>query len=166
MPTHATNMTSRTTYSLSETSCPVVQNASSGEKQTILAIHHLDTELHEHANTVHDVKDLMIVQNRDVHVVALKKIVLHQDIFPQDVRVFARNYFKQKNGLLFFYKRGGWVNRAREQGLPRGRISRSDQSLIRLQSLRLDRKVNISYERSISPITSVAHTGYEIVFVY
>ena len=37
-----------------------------GVKQAILALRHVDTELHERANTVHGVKDLVIPQYRDV----------------------------------------------------------------------------------------------------
>ena len=56
-------------------------------------------------HTVHGIKDLLLAQNRDVHVLVLKKLVngetIDQDIFPEDVRAFAGNYFKQKKELLF-----------------------------------------------------------------
>ena len=52
-------------------------------------------ELHEHANTVHGLKDLLLARNRDVHVLAIKKLVMQEsinhDIFPENVCVFARN---------------------------------------------------------------------------
>ena len=52
----------------------------------------------------------MLAQNRDVHVLALKKLVhgenIDQDVFPEDVRAFARNYFKQKKELLFLNSNG------------------------------------------------------------
>ena len=53
--THATNVASRTTYTLAEDSGPVLQNAPSGVKQAILAIRDLDPELHEQTNTVHGI---------------------------------------------------------------------------------------------------------------
>ena len=70
----------------------------------LLAIRSLSTDLHEPAHTVHGIKDLVLAQNRDVHVLALKMLVnnenIDQDIFPEDVRAFARNYFKQKKRIL------------------------------------------------------------------
>ena len=51
--------------------------------------------LHEHSHTVHGNKDLVLAQNRDAHVLALKKLVnnenIDQDMFPEDVRALARN---------------------------------------------------------------------------
>ena len=48
----------------------------------------------------------MLAQNRDVHVLALKKLVnnekIDQDIFQEDVRAVACNYFKQKKGTAIF----------------------------------------------------------------
>ena len=109
LPTHATNLASRTTYTLAETNGPVVQNAPSGVIQAFLAVRDLDTELHEHTNFVHGIKNLALAQNRHVHILALKKQVQHenidQDIIPQDVRAFARNYFKQTKNL-FINKNG------------------------------------------------------------
>ena len=79
-------------------------------RQAALAIKDIDTELHENANTVHGIKDLLLAQNRDVHVLAIKKLVAQEsidyDIFPEDVRAFARNYYKQKKDLLFVNKNG------------------------------------------------------------
>ena len=70
----------------------------------------LDTELHEHANTEHGIKDLVLAQNRDVHVLAVKKLVLDETIdqynFPADVWKLARNYFRQKKHMLFVGKNG------------------------------------------------------------
>ena len=49
-------------------------------------------------------------QYRDVHVLAIKKLVtqesINHDIFPENVRVFARNYFKQKKSLWFVNNNG------------------------------------------------------------
>ena len=70
----------------------------------------IDTELPEHANTVHSIKDLLLAQNRDVHVLAIKKLVaqksIDHDVFPEDVRAFAHNYHKQKKYLLFINQNG------------------------------------------------------------
>ena len=75
-----------------------------------MALRDIDTELNEHAHTVHGIKDLVLAQNRDVHVLALSKLVLGEsidrDIFPENVREFARNYFRQKKYLLFINKNG------------------------------------------------------------
>ena len=37
-------------------------------------------ELHEHADTVYGLKDLLLAQNRDVHVLAIKKLVTQESI--------------------------------------------------------------------------------------
>ena len=67
-------------------------------------------ELHEHANTVHGLKDLLLAQNRDVHVRAIKKLVtqesINHDVFPENGRAFASNYYKQKKNLLFVNNNG------------------------------------------------------------
>ena len=51
-----------------------------------------------------------MAQNRDVHALAIKRLVhgegINQDIFPEDVHTFARNYFKQKKELLFLNSNG------------------------------------------------------------
>ena len=61
----------------------------------MLAIRDLSTDLQEHAHYVHVIKDLVLAQNRDVHVMALKKLVnnknIDHEIFPEGVRAFARN---------------------------------------------------------------------------
>ena len=41
-------------------------------RQAALAIKEIDTELYEHANTVHGIKDLLLAQNRDLHVLVKK----------------------------------------------------------------------------------------------
>ena len=73
-----------------------------------MAICSVNTKLHEHTHTVPGIKDLVLAQ--DVHVLALKKLVqgegISQEIFPEDVRTFARNYFKQKKELLFLNSNG------------------------------------------------------------
>ena len=55
-------------------------------------------------------KDLLLAQNRDVHVLAIKKLVMQEsidhDIFPENVRAFAKNYYKQKKNLLLVNANG------------------------------------------------------------
>ena len=104
LPTHVT------TYELTNTDGTALQSAPAHVKQVAMAIRSVSTELHENAHNVHGIKDLVPAQNRDVYVLALKKLVngkcIHQDIFPEDVRAFARNYFKQKKELLFLSSNG------------------------------------------------------------
>ena len=87
-----------------------MQNVPGHIRQAALAVHRVGTELHEHTHMVHGIKDLLLAQNRDVHVLVLKKLVngetIDQDIFPEDVRAFARNYSKQKKELLFLNSNG------------------------------------------------------------
>ena len=87
-----------------------MQGTPSGVRDSITALKDINTELHEHAHTVHGIKDLILAQNRDVHVLALKKLVLNEpidhDVFPENVREFARNYYRQKKTLLFINKNG------------------------------------------------------------
>ena len=63
------------------------------------------TELHEHYLTKSGLKDQRLAQHRDVHLLALKKLMrdesLEDTIFPEDVQIFARRYFHQKKDLLF-----------------------------------------------------------------
>ena len=63
------------------------------------------TELHEHQSTIRGLKDLHLAQNRDVHLLALKKLMknepLDDALFPEDVQDFAKRYFHQKKDLLF-----------------------------------------------------------------
>ena len=110
LPTHITNVPSRTTYDLANTDGKTMQNVPGHIRQTALAVHSVGTELHEHTQTIDGIKDLLLAQNRDVHVLVLKKLVngetIDQDIFPQDVRAFTRNYFKQKKELLFLNSNG------------------------------------------------------------
>ena len=108
LPTHAVNVPSRTVYSVAGASAARLQGTPSGVRDSIKALKDISTELHEHAHTVHGIKDLVLAQNRDVHVLALKKLVLSEsidhDIFPENVRQFARNYYCQKKDLLFINK--------------------------------------------------------------
>ena len=49
-------------------------------KQTTLAINSVAMELHEHVNTVHGLKDLLLAQNRDMPVLVIKKLVAKESI--------------------------------------------------------------------------------------
>ena len=108
LPTHAVNVPSRTVYSVAGASAARLQGTPSGVRDSIMALKDFDTELHEHTHTVHGIKDLVLAQNREMHVLALKKLVLSEsidhDIFPENVREFARNYYRQKKDLLFINK--------------------------------------------------------------
>ena len=110
LPTHAVNVPSRTVYAVAGANPVALQGTPSGVRDSIMALKDIDTELHEHAHTVHGIKDLILAQNRDVHVLALKKLVLNEpidhDVFPENVREFARNYYRQKKTLLFINKNG------------------------------------------------------------
>ena len=65
----------------------------------------IGTELHEHFLTRCGLKDLRLAQNRDVHLLALNKLIkdepLEDAMFPEDVQNFAKRYFNQKKDLLF-----------------------------------------------------------------
>ena len=108
LPTHAVNVPSRTVYPIAGASAASLQGTPSGVHDSIMAIKDINTDLHEHAHTVHGIKDLVLAQNRDMHILALKKLVLNEsidhDIFPENVREFARNYHRQKKDLLFINK--------------------------------------------------------------
>ena len=106
LPTHVTNVASRTTYELAETCGAVLQNAPNNIRQAVFAIRSISTELHVHAYTVHGIKGLVLA----VHILPLKKLVnnenIDQDSFPEDVRAFPCNYFKQKKEPLFLNSNG------------------------------------------------------------
>ena len=99
--TNVANVPSRVTYVLDETVEQALTTAPTVVRQAALAIKDMDTQLHEQAKTVHGIKDLLLAQNRDVHVLAIKNLVTqesidHGDIFPEDVRAFACDYHEQK----------------------------------------------------------------------
>ena len=60
LPTHITNVPSRTTYDLANTDEKTMQNAPGHIRQAALAVHSVGTELHEHTHTVHGIKDLLL----------------------------------------------------------------------------------------------------------
>ena len=55
-------------------------------------------------------KDLILSQNRNVHLLTIKKFVARESIenekFTENVRVFAKNYNKQKKDLLLINTNG------------------------------------------------------------
>ena len=110
LPTHAANVPSRTTYPLTGEEKQATDTAPEYVKQMALVVESVSMELHEHANTVHGLKDLLLAQNRDVHILAIKKLVMREsiddDIFPENVRTFAKNYYKQKKNLLLINANG------------------------------------------------------------
>ena len=63
------------------------------------------TELHEHQPTMRGLKDLHFAQNRDVHLLALKKLMksesLDDILFLEDEQDFAKPYYHHKKFLLF-----------------------------------------------------------------
>ena len=69
-------------------------------QEVSLAISEANLEVHEHTNTVHGLKDLLLAQNRDVYILAIKKLVAKESIdnekIPANVRVLAKSYYKQK----------------------------------------------------------------------
>ena len=69
------------------------------------ALRTVGTELQEHFLTRRGLKDLHLAQSRDVHLLALRKLMkgepLEDAMFPEDVQDFARRYFHQKKDLLF-----------------------------------------------------------------
>ena len=101
LPTHVANVASRTTYALAETNEATLQSAPKMSNRQCWPFG---------ASAVHGIKDLILAQNRDVHILALEKLVnnenIDQEIFPDDVRGFARNYCKQKKDLLFLNSNG------------------------------------------------------------
>ena len=112
-PTHVANVSSRVTYAVDETVEQVMTSAPTVVRQAALAIKEIDTELHEYANTVHGIKDLLLAHNRDVHVLALKKLVARESnnhyVFPEYVRAFALYYHKQKKICYSSTEMGSFV---------------------------------------------------------
>ena len=65
----------------------------------------IETELHEHHLTKYGLRDLHMAQNRDVHLLTLKKLMRNEPLegpmFPDEVQDFAKRYYHQKKDLLF-----------------------------------------------------------------
>ena len=60
----------------------------------------IGTELQEHQSPMRGCKDLHLAQNRDVHLLALKKLMKNEPLddvlFPEDVQDFAKRKNHQK----------------------------------------------------------------------
>ena len=66
-------------------------------------------EPHEHNNTVHGLKDLLLAQNGDVHVLVIKKLVAKESIdneISHDNARFRVIYYKQNKNLLLINTNG------------------------------------------------------------
>ena len=65
----------------------------------------IEAELHEHHLTKYGLRDLHMAQNRDVHLLALKKLMknepLEDPMFPDEIQNFAKRYYHQKKDMLF-----------------------------------------------------------------
>ena len=65
----------------------------------------IETELHEHHVTKYGLRDLHMAQNRDVHLLALKKLMknepLEDSMFPDEVQDFAKRYYNQPKERSF-----------------------------------------------------------------
>ena len=57
-------------------------------------------ELHELAKTVDSIKGFLIAQNCDLHVLAIKKLVVKEQNSSENVFAFGKKYFKQKLNLV------------------------------------------------------------------
>ena len=73
-------------------------------QEVSLAINEVNLELHEHTNTVHGLKDLLLAQNWDVHILAIKKVVAKEST---DNEIFPGNCtFSQKKDILLINANG------------------------------------------------------------
>ena len=70
LPTHVAYNLSRKTNALDGTMEQAIATASTVVTQAALAITDIDTELQEHTHTVHGIKDLLLAQISDMHVLA------------------------------------------------------------------------------------------------
>ena len=68
-----------------------------------LAINEMNLEYHEHTNTVHCQRDLILAQNWGVHALAIEKLVAKESI---ENEIFLENVRKQKKDLLLFNPNG------------------------------------------------------------
>ena len=65
LPTPVANVPSRTIYFVTDAKGPTLRNAPPGVRHSVMALRDI--------NTIHGIKDLVLAQNRDVHVLAIKK---------------------------------------------------------------------------------------------
>ena len=83
LPTHIANVPTRNTYSLTGAEEQALNPALKIVKEMTFAINSERMELHEHAIKVHGLKDLLLAQNRDVRVLAIKKLGAKESIDSQ-----------------------------------------------------------------------------------
>ena len=102
LSTHVAKILSPKTYALDKTMEQAIATAPTVVTQAALAIKDIDTELHEHAHTVHGITDMLLAQLREVNVLA--KSWWHKN--PSIMIFFLTNYDKQKKDLLFNNKNG------------------------------------------------------------
>ena len=80
----------------------------------------IGTELHEHHLTKYGLKDLHLAQNRNMHLLALKKLMnnefLQDPVLLNEVQDFAKRYYSHKKDLLFLNSDDIlWVNYVPQQ---------------------------------------------------
>ena len=80
LPTHAASVPSRTTFYFTGTEKQGLDAAPKYVQEVSLAINEINVEHHEHTNTVHGLKDLLLAKNWDVHMLAIKKLVAKESI--------------------------------------------------------------------------------------
>ena len=106
LPTHVANVSFRTTYSLTGTEKQALDAAPKYVREVSLAINEVNLELHEKTNTVNGLRDLLLAQNRDEHILAIKKLVAKESIDNENFPENANNYYKQKKDLLLINANG------------------------------------------------------------
>ena len=111
IPSKIASISSSTSYAVTRIEYAVsLETSSLHARQMKFAIKTIAPELHEHSNTVHGIRDLLLAQNRDVHVLAIKLLVAEESndnvVFPESVRTFARKYYNQKNGFHLMNSNG------------------------------------------------------------
>ena len=104
---HIAKVPSRTTYRVTGAEKQALNTARKYVKQISFVIKSVSMELQE----LHGLKDQLFALNRDVPILAIKKFVakesLDNEVFPENVRVLAKNYYKQKKNLLLINPK--WV---------------------------------------------------------
>ena len=78
-----------------------------------LAVNRVALELHEHVNSVHGVANELLAQNRDVHVLAIEKLVTEDSIenliFFRKCSCVCKQWDKQKEHLLLVNASGNFA---------------------------------------------------------
>ena len=77
---------------------------SEGQKQAEI-LRTIGVDFHKHHLTKYGLKDLHMAQSRDVHLLAIRKLMKKESLedpgFPDEVQAFAKRYYNQKEDLLF-----------------------------------------------------------------